>query len=48
VFRGDISLLRGKSNEIMKVDEQLISAKGLPWQKPISLAHYGSMSDSAI
>jgi len=25
-----------------------ISAKGLPWQKAISLSDYGSMSDSAI
>jgi hypothetical protein len=32
----------------MKVDELLISAKRTSWRKPISLADYGSMRDSAI
>jgi hypothetical protein len=36
VQRGYFSFQRERS-EIMKVDELLISAKELPWQKPISL-----------
>jgi hypothetical protein len=37
-----------KRSEIMKGDELLISARGLPWQKAISACRSRSMSDSAI
>jgi hypothetical protein len=47
VQRGYFSFQRERS-EIMKVDELLISAKGLPWRSRFPLADHGSMSDSAI